>query len=123
MNLLDSSNLLFAEYMHSEKVDLNIKSQEQRYEGLEESTRRMVRRMLDEKLQRISRNSDSNTKDIKDVVVKEHTNTQTVIIDALRQMAKEEKGKSVVVKSSLVEVSSEEVATSVLRHLKIRRSG
>lgn len=109
----------FVERHVREKVDLSIKSQERRFKELDQTTREMVGRMLDDKLEGISRDLEMGTKRINDVVVEQNVNTQTVIIDALRHMIEQRKGGGEVLTSRLVEVSSMDVVTSVLGHLQL----
>lgn len=74
--------------------------------------------MLDEKLESISQNLEMSTKSINDLVIKQNENTQTVVIDALSRMMQQKKGEGAVLTSRLIEVSSMDIANSVLGHLQ-----
>jgi hypothetical protein len=76
----------------------------------------MVGHILDDKLEKTSGNLES-TRSINDVGVKQNTGTQKVITNALRHMG-EPKKEGEVATSRFVEVSSMDIATSVLRHLQ-----
>lgn len=98
-------------------MNLTVISQRRRFNELDQITQAMGSTMLN-KLQEGAQQLNTLPKTINDVITKQNSQTQAVIIDAVRRIVEQKEGRGGNVTSiGLVEVSSTSVADSVLGHL------